>query len=263
MPNTGTLIKPGDDGAWARFTRRTDEPKLSWIEMRLDQEGIEHRRNGHSFHAPILEVQADRIADAWAIIEAPIGEIHIFTPGVITIDDLPDTHTFFLRDLLAQGGEVGRYKDGEVANFTPKPVEVGALDIETVNLPGVETPLAFYNVDSSNLSALAVAPIDAAMLRRYPLPDAALTQLIIYTRFKGGAHYRYFPHATATWEGLLDEMKQKARGIQEASVGSLFHHTVKVPAEEGETTCERLTDEGTWVTVPKKADRPKRGGAKS
>lgn len=61
---------------WVRFTKRTDDPKLAWLERRLDAAGIKHRRNGESWHAPILEVDKARLNDAWAIL----------TP----VDDVPD-----------------------------------------------------------------------------------------------------------------------------------------------------------------------------
>lgn len=59
---------------WNRFTRRTDEPKLNWLEAQLDQHNIEHRRNGESFHAPILEVAEDKLDLAWEIL-GPVDDI--------------------------------------------------------------------------------------------------------------------------------------------------------------------------------------------
>lgn len=56
------------------FTRRTNEPKLHWLELQLDQVGIKSRRNGESFHAPILEVDGERLDDALEILY-PVDEI--------------------------------------------------------------------------------------------------------------------------------------------------------------------------------------------
>jgi hypothetical protein len=56
------------------FTRRTDDPKLSWLERKLDQAGIAHRRMGFSFHAPILEINEQDMAAAWAIL-GPVDDI--------------------------------------------------------------------------------------------------------------------------------------------------------------------------------------------
>lgn len=59
---------------WTRFTKRTDDPKLSWLEKQLDAAGIQHRRNGYSFHAPILEVPASDLDRAWEIL-TPVDDI--------------------------------------------------------------------------------------------------------------------------------------------------------------------------------------------
>jgi len=69
---------------WERLCRRTNDPKLSYLEAKLDEAGIPNRRNGCSFHAPILEVSADRIDDAWDIL----------TP----IDDVPDDDPRFVEE---------------------------------------------------------------------------------------------------------------------------------------------------------------------
>ena len=59
---------------WRVFTRRTDEPKLTYIEHMLDTHGIPHRRNGESWHAPITEVPLDRFDEAWELLD-PIDDI--------------------------------------------------------------------------------------------------------------------------------------------------------------------------------------------
>lgn len=69
---------------WARFTKRTDDPKLAWLERQLDKAEIPHRRNGRSFHAPILEVPEDRLDTAWALL----------TP----VDDVDDDDEMFKED---------------------------------------------------------------------------------------------------------------------------------------------------------------------
>lgn len=62
--------------AWVTFTRRTEDPKLAWLERQLDAAGIDCRRHGETFHAPILQVRALDLDRAWAIL----------TP----VDDVPD-----------------------------------------------------------------------------------------------------------------------------------------------------------------------------
>ena len=69
---------------WARFTRRTNDPKLRWLEGRLRGAGIQSRRNGESFHAPILEVEASRIDDAWALLPAEIDDAADDDPMFLT-----------------------------------------------------------------------------------------------------------------------------------------------------------------------------------
>ena len=49
---------------FVQFTKRTEDPKLAYIEKELTQRGIVHRRSGSSWHAPILEVDETRLADA-------------------------------------------------------------------------------------------------------------------------------------------------------------------------------------------------------
>lgn len=50
---------------WVMFTKRTDDPKLRWLQFELARHGIPNRRNGESWHAPILEVPADKEEAAW------------------------------------------------------------------------------------------------------------------------------------------------------------------------------------------------------
>jgi hypothetical protein len=54
---------------WVRFTKRTDDPKLAYLERRLDGMGVPHRRNGFSFHAPIMEVPEAFLERADAMLQ--------------------------------------------------------------------------------------------------------------------------------------------------------------------------------------------------
>jgi hypothetical protein len=74
---------------WVRFTKRTDDPKLAHIEGMLDELGIEHRRNGESWHAPILEVRERDFERAYDILRMP-------DPDYGTFDDVPDDDSRFL-----------------------------------------------------------------------------------------------------------------------------------------------------------------------
>jgi hypothetical protein len=77
---------------WTTFCRRTNDPKLRYIERRLDDLGILHQRNGESFHAPILEVPEDRLDEAWAILSETVG---LDDSVVAILDELDDDHPFF------------------------------------------------------------------------------------------------------------------------------------------------------------------------
>jgi hypothetical protein len=66
---------------WAQFTKRTNDPKLKWLEEQLDLAGVPHRRNGCSWHAPILEIDKCRLEDAWSILDP--------------VDDIPDSDPRF------------------------------------------------------------------------------------------------------------------------------------------------------------------------
>jgi hypothetical protein len=72
------------DIQWVLFCKRTNEPKLSWIERQLDKRNIPHRRNGESFHAPILEVPEKHESEAEGILMVRVGRY--------TIDDIRDDH---------------------------------------------------------------------------------------------------------------------------------------------------------------------------
>lgn len=72
-----------------QFTKRTNEPKLTHLESLLTERFIEHRRNGESFHAPILEVEALKAEQALEILDADI-----FGDGR-AYDDIPDDDDVF------------------------------------------------------------------------------------------------------------------------------------------------------------------------
>lgn len=66
---------------WRTFTRRTEDPKLAWLERELKRVGIPSRRRGRSFHAPILEVRRRDLARAWEVLDP--------------VDDVPDDDPMF------------------------------------------------------------------------------------------------------------------------------------------------------------------------
>lgn len=72
---------------WVLFTKRTNDPKLKWIEEELAKLGIESRRNGESWHAPILEVQLKDLPAAERML-APIDDIPDDDPR-FALDEFP------------------------------------------------------------------------------------------------------------------------------------------------------------------------------
>ena len=57
---------------WTMICKRTEDPKLAFFERLLKERGIPSRRNGASFHAPILEVPDDHHAAAWDILSEDV-----------------------------------------------------------------------------------------------------------------------------------------------------------------------------------------------
>ena len=64
-----------DESDWETLCRRTEDPKLRFIELVLDRMGIPHRRNGSSFHAPILEVRSGDLDAADSTLTTTLGDI--------------------------------------------------------------------------------------------------------------------------------------------------------------------------------------------
>jgi predicted mannosyl-3-phosphoglycerate phosphatase (HAD superfamily) len=79
---------------WAVLCKRTDDPKLAWIEARLNAVGIETARRGSSWHADhILWVRQrdEAIANTVLTEPSPVNLRKIYP----TIDDIPDDHPLF------------------------------------------------------------------------------------------------------------------------------------------------------------------------
>jgi hypothetical protein len=60
---------------WTTLLRRTNDPKLGWLERLFEKNGIPSRRNGESFHAPILEVPKEHEEAAWDLLDHDIDEM--------------------------------------------------------------------------------------------------------------------------------------------------------------------------------------------
>ena len=78
---------------WVTLCRRTEDPKLRFIERMLTARGIPNQRAGHSFHAPILQVPVEHESAAWDML----GEKLPGRGRRNTLDDMPDDHPMFRR----------------------------------------------------------------------------------------------------------------------------------------------------------------------
>lgn len=74
------------------LTKRTDNPKLAWLERRLREMGVPTRRNGESFHAPIMEVPEEHAQKAWDFLGSKFDE------SGQTVDDVEDDDPVFKED---------------------------------------------------------------------------------------------------------------------------------------------------------------------
>ena len=90
-------MEKSQDENWEILCKRTNDPKLSWLERKLDEAGISHRRNGHSWHAPILEVLKTQIDQAWKILPP--------------VDDIPDDDEMFIDQKDSLNKAAGMWKD--------------------------------------------------------------------------------------------------------------------------------------------------------
>ena len=85
-----------DATEWTTLLRRTNDPKLAWFEAFLDNLGVPHRRAGHSFHAPILQVpeDAEMYSAAWSALSKTLAQI--------ADDETQDRVCIVLRDSIGE-----------------------------------------------------------------------------------------------------------------------------------------------------------------
>jgi hypothetical protein len=76
--------------------KRTEDPKLSYIESILTNKGIYHRRLGESFHAPILEVSSNKADEAWQVLNLQgRKDLNLAVSFGVDLDSIPDDHQCF------------------------------------------------------------------------------------------------------------------------------------------------------------------------
>lgn len=121
-----------------------------------------------------------------------------------------------------------------------------SLEFEDVDFTAVSGTVRMYEVSSSNLSRIGAR-----------INQKEQTLCTFYAQFKGGATpYRYGPVPVDSYYEVLSEAVRASEGRPDASVGSLYHHLIKVEAEAGKIKCQQLTG-GNWIEVPAKKDRIK------
>lgn len=74
---------------WVTITRRTNDPKLKWLEGQIRKLRIPTRRCGESFHAPIMQVPSTFVAEAEAIVFKHDDEPDTWAGGPKTSDNPP------------------------------------------------------------------------------------------------------------------------------------------------------------------------------
>lgn len=83
---------PDTNEKWVTVCKRTEDPKLRHFEGRLDESGIEHRRNGESWHAPVLQVPSEQAEKAWDMLNT----VYDMGDGIHQrYDDIPDDDPMF------------------------------------------------------------------------------------------------------------------------------------------------------------------------
>lgn len=81
---------------YVTLCKRTNYPKLAYIQDLLNGSGIPHRCNGWSFHAPILEVPEQFESAAMDILSAPARKTYDLPVRFgVSLDDVPDDHPCF------------------------------------------------------------------------------------------------------------------------------------------------------------------------
>ena len=81
---------------WVTITNRTNDPKLAFFEHLLTEAKISHKRDGHSFHGPIIKVPHYQESIAADILhKLARKQLSLPVRGTVTLDDLPDDHNCF------------------------------------------------------------------------------------------------------------------------------------------------------------------------
>lgn len=233
------------DAEWIDLCRRTNDPKLSWIEAQLEAREIPSQRAGFSWHAPILQVSVEDFLLAHEILAMPVGKLEFGDYGEITIDDLPDEHPYFTEWAMASGRAFAP-REAQTSSLAPLMVKdtlYAGLSYEDVDIPQVGV-IRMVDVESRMLSAIGkLDPYE-------PASDGPKNYL--FARFKGGSDiYRYENTTVAHFAELL--RRQRAG----ESLGGYFDatfkkHPVLFPYERWDEALEK------WVWIDPTAKKARR-----
>lgn len=238
---------------WVALCRRTNDPKLMWIEAQLEVHNIPSRRNGFSWHAPILQVPIDEYHNAMAILNQPVGQLDLGMTTSIVIDDIDDEHPYFLEWAMATGRAFG---GREASTLLPaldlKDDTFAGLSYEDVDVPEVG-PVRMVDVDSRMLSAIGKLDPYDSWIGDPPEGQKRGKQNYLFARFKGSADlYRYENTELAQFLELLRRQRSGE------SLGGYFDATFKkhpflYPYERWDEAA------GHWVFIDPKARKSRKG----
>lgn len=209
------------------------------------------RATGEAFdHRDTFDAEMDKLIQAYKKVSPLVFDV----TGIATNPDTPELDVEWEvgpDGILAPDADEEQAENEDAQQSIAK--TLGTISNRFFELPNavVEFPedgaTVMVEVESSNLSLLGFGPL---------IQREDHTEQTAFIMFKGQAYYKYEHVHSKQVEVLMEQALGAEAGEPEASLGSMFHHLVKVPADEGTIKCFRLKDE-RWVEVPKKSDRIK------
>jgi hypothetical protein len=244
---------------WVALSRRTNDPKLMWIEAQLEISGVPSRRSGYSWHAPILEIPIDAFHAGMAILSQRVGQLDLGTSTAIVIDDIDDEHPYFMEWAMATGRAFAPRESREaLAPLAVTDSTFAGLSYEDVNIPEIADPVRMVDVDSRMLSAIGKLDPYGDWASEPPLTTGRRgKQNYLFARFKGSAEfYRY---ENTTLAQFLELLRRQRSG---ESLGTYFDATFKkhpflYPYEKWDEVV------GRWVTIAPKAKGARKGSKRA
>lgn len=255
---------------WMVVSRTMRGGKLAWYYNQLTRAGIA-AKIVVGVSGLNLIVTKDSLIEAMEILNGQIGLTQIgFEYPVICFDDLPNDHPFFETEAAQDTRwfepsaqelmDSVMTKDEEMHEaFDPITKTLVSL---CMNLPGdspaeIIMALPFYLGSNQTVMVNVVGSTSVDKIGLKPIEttgyDILKDEYEVYVKFiKAADFYLYSPVKRLTLVSLLVEVANNNVGIETASVGSLVHQLLKVPANDGELGCYRKDNNGNWVLVARK-----------